>query len=285
VHQRGYDNIQPIIDDAETTFRSTQEYVASWEKHNLDKNKENRPLPAGHQSNPGKRSLLDRQKDTDRSGYDLEYISPSSSHKRPRRERSEESQDSGFQEDNRHPDPERRSAAPVARLRSPIESPPSPPEMVRRQPSDEGVSRLVRQNRRRVEAALPVSARRAADGEYREVTGEEEDHASQIRAPTFREVNAREVTGEEEDHASQIRAPTFREVNAHAKYAVARITQKSRTTQKRIPWSEADTDKFIKLIGEHGCSWADLHRRGEFGHRDQVALKDKARNLKVAFLK
>lgn len=261
MHQRGYDNIQPIIDDAETTFRSTQEYVASWEKHNLDKNKENRPLPAGHQSNPGKRSLLDRQKDTDRSGYDLEYISPSSSRKRPRRERSEESQDSGFQDDNRLPDPERRSAAPVARLRSPIESPPSPPEMVRRQPSDEGVPRLVRQNRRRAEAALRVSARRAADGEYWEVTGEEEDHASQIRAPTFREVNA------------------------HAKYAVARITQKSRTTQKRIPWSEADTDKFIKLIGEHGCSWADLHRRGEFGHRDQVALKDKARNLKVAFLK
>jgi hypothetical protein len=261
VHQRGYDNIQPIIDDGETTFRSTQEYVASWEKHNLEKNKENRPLPAGLQSNPGKRSRLDRQKDTDRSGYDPDYISPSSSHKRPRRERSEESQDAGFQEDHRLPDPERRSAAPVARLRSPIESPQSPPEMVRRQPSDEGVPRVVRQNHGRAEAALPASARRAADGEYWEVEGEEEDQSSPIPAPSFREVNA------------------------HAKCVVARTTQKSRTTQKRIPWSEADTDDFIRLIKEHGCSWAELYRLGNFGHRDQVALKDKARNLKVAFLK
>jgi hypothetical protein len=42
----------------------------------------------------------------------------------------------------------------------------------------------------------------------------------------------------------------------------------------------------IEAIEQFGCSWSLIAKNVEFeDDRDQIALKDKARNMKVAFLK
>ena len=60
--------------------------------------------------------------------------------------------------------------------------------------------------------------------------------------------------------------------------------------QRRSAWTAVETDVLHNLITEHGTSWKLLKDKDfEQGHlleaRDQVALKDKARNMKMDFLK
>ena len=60
--------------------------------------------------------------------------------------------------------------------------------------------------------------------------------------------------------------------------------------QSRNAWTSVETDMLHYLITEHGTSWAHLKNEDrEQGHvleaRDQVALKDKARNMKMDYLK
>ncbi|RYP53241.1 hypothetical protein DL768_001745 [Monosporascus sp. mg162] len=58
-----------------------------------------------------------------------------------------------------------------------------------------------------------------------------------------------------------------------------------RPRQSRIPWSAEDTDLLIKLIAKHRCSWSAIAEEGGFEvARDQQAVRDRARNLKVLFL-
>ncbi|RYO94411.1 hypothetical protein DL764_007845 [Monosporascus ibericus] len=58
-----------------------------------------------------------------------------------------------------------------------------------------------------------------------------------------------------------------------------------RPRQARIPWSAGDTDLLIKLIAKHRCSWSAIAEEGGFEvARDQQAVRDRARNLKVLFL-
>lgn len=58
--------------------------------------------------------------------------------------------------------------------------------------------------------------------------------------------------------------------------------------QKRVAWTNEETEALINLIEEHGISWAFLKQQDgldKLERRDQVALKDKARNMKFDFLK
>ncbi|RYO86167.1 hypothetical protein DL766_001969 [Monosporascus sp. MC13-8B] len=58
-----------------------------------------------------------------------------------------------------------------------------------------------------------------------------------------------------------------------------------RPRQSRVPWSAEDTDLLIKLIAKHRCSWSAIAEEGGFEvSRDQQAVRDRARNLKVLFL-
>lgn len=83
---------------------------------------------------------------------------------------------------------------------------------------------------------------------------------------------------------------------AHEEYERANKSAKERTAvvtkapQKRSAWTIAETDMLLYLITEHGTSWKLLKTEDvEQGHvleaRDQVALKDKARNMKMDYLK
>jgi hypothetical protein len=72
--------------------------------------------------------------------------------------------------------------------------------------------------------------------------------------------------------------------------STARIAQQKKGPKKpqsRVFWDNDETNALIELIEEHGTSWSFLLQEG--GHRfdekrDQTALKDKARNIKVEYL-
>jgi len=57
--------------------------------------------------------------------------------------------------------------------------------------------------------------------------------------------------------------------------------------QVRNSWSEAEEKKLVEMVGLYGCRWALIVQEAYewFGERGQVALKDKARNMKFALLK
>ncbi|MCJ1285407.1 hypothetical protein MMC26_004747 [Xylographa opegraphella] len=77
-------------------------------------------------------------------------------------------------------------------------------------------------------------------------------------------------------------------------YSVARTQSRNvaaihrpKRVQKRRAWTDEETEVFIDLIGEYGISWSLLKKmdtQSVLAYRDQVALKDKARNMKVDFL-
>ncbi|KAL8946366.1 MAG: hypothetical protein Q9222_007227 [Ikaeria aurantiellina] len=82
---------------------------------------------------------------------------------------------------------------------------------------------------------------------------------------------------------------TYKRVNSTAKTRVAINPKK---VQTRTPWSEDEINRILDLIQDHGISWS-LLKKMDFNHsegaqleqRDQTALKDKARNMKMDYLK
>ncbi|KIV88212.1 hypothetical protein PV10_09129 [Exophiala mesophila] len=63
-------------------------------------------------------------------------------------------------------------------------------------------------------------------------------------------------------------------------------------TQVRIPWSEQETERLIEMVGHFHTQWSAIMKRDlvhedgpRLQNRNQVALKDKARNIKMDFLK
>lgn len=82
-------------------------------------------------------------------------------------------------------------------------------------------------------------------------------------------------------------AEVYEEVNAKAK---SRVQVQAKPIQSRTPWSHLETETLLDLIEEHGLSWSTLKvidrtNKNALVNRDQVALKDKARNMKLDYLK
>lgn len=76
-------------------------------------------------------------------------------------------------------------------------------------------------------------------------------------------------------------------VNHSAKQKMA---VKTKLPQRRSAWTGAETDMLYYLITEHGTSWKflkdqDSEQGSVLEARDQVALKDKARNMKMDYIK
>ena len=84
--------------------------------------------------------------------------------------------------------------------------------------------------------------------------------------------------------------PRASQVHSIANEAAKRMTATQfKAPQSRKPWTEEETDQLMDLIGNYGTSWSTLKDHdgidGILKGRDQVALKDKARNMKFDFLK
>ncbi|KAI0886098.1 uncharacterized protein GGS22DRAFT_159878 [Annulohypoxylon maeteangense] len=68
---------------------------------------------------------------------------------------------------------------------------------------------------------------------------------------------------------------------------IRRANHSTKPRQTRTPWSAYDTSRLVDLIADPSlnCSWSAMEKAGGFEHpRNQQALRDKARGLKVWYL-
>ncbi|KAL8821086.1 MAG: hypothetical protein Q9223_000811 [Gallowayella weberi] len=149
------------------------------------------------------------------------------------------------------------------------------------------------QDNRRVTRTKKRNAAPRADG-FNPHGGSPAKKARHVRErPALAEVDMLGSTTERHDNVNEPPRPSqievYREVNSSAKH---RVASQPKGPQRRKPWLEAETSRLQELVEEYGISWALLkerdqnHARGqELKDRDQVALKDKARNMKMDYLK
>ena len=83
------------------------------------------------------------------------------------------------------------------------------------------------------------------------------------------------------------RSQNYADINNAAK---DRLSGRPKPPQKRKPWTAEEIETLMELIEEQGISYAYLKKIDDqngaiLGDRDQVAIKDKARNMKTDFLK
>lgn len=247
-------------------FSSTGPWLQLFIAHKNDVNKENI-----RQRSPTKKpSLMNPQANARRLEWDSDgddgepgpsNRAPVSNNKRTREEYNQPSEDeSGFQVDRRNIESRRQVAEPPAKRRSP------PPRQLQRptrlsieidsgSESESEGSRIRRHNARNADAVLQDSARRSLEEQVEEI-------------------------GEEDD----IPPPTAREVKQLAE-KVSKIAKGYRT-QTRILWSLRDEEALKQAIVKYGPHYSVIEAEVAFERDvDQVALKDKARNMKVAYLK
>ena len=256
-----FDDFVPDLDDGmnneeDGDNRPSDQYLASWNARRNEKNKENRPFLEKEKPAAPKARFIDPQPNAKRHHWDYDDPSqpgPSSSRRPQQDEESEQSEDEGFEADKRIPNPGMRAKRP-----SPLPVRQPPPKRTRIPSQDDPGEAIARRNRARAEEVLQSSARGQTEEE------EEED--------------------DEDDNA-----PSFTQTRVSALAASQRAKTETIKTQKRIPWSDYDSDILLSLIEEHGCSWSYIQKHAEFseerGEVGQVALKDRARNMKVSFLK
>lgn len=244
-----------------TVGHTASDYVSTWEAYERDMQKENRkprPRLIDEQANARKASPFSSSE----SEQTQENVAESSKRKHASVEPEDESEshDEGFQADRRNPDPNRRLAAPRTSTARPSSAVPT----------------------QRSPKRARVQNDEQADQED-EQAAQEEQQAAQAARRRQQRANSRQpaAEGDEEDPKA-----IATQAADQARVLTAIAKQRTAETQSRTPWSEADTDHLIDLIGIWGCSWSDIEKAGRFEvERGQVALKDKARNLKVLFLK
>ena len=122
-----------------------------------------------------------------------------------------------------------------------------------------------------------------------EPTGSQRRSPKKTRRQGSAARDARIATPVEDEEArpppSQVEV--YKMANAEAK---ARKVIQGKKPQTRRPWSEEETETLLDLICKHGTSWTQLKNEDNCNGnvlewRDQVALKDKARNMKLDYLK
>ncbi|RKF75503.1 putative myb dna-binding domain protein [Golovinomyces cichoracearum] len=93
--------------------------------------------------------------------------------------------------------------------------------------------------------------------------------------------------GDDDDADDEAPRPTMTQISSLARQNAAQSRSASSIVQTRIRWSERDEKLLVQGIEKYGCSWSCLSNiiKDFDRYHSQVALKDKARNMKVSFLK
>ena len=66
------------------------------------------------------------------------------------------------------------------------------------------------------------------------------------------------------------------------------MTYRKKTTKARRLWSDTQIKTLLRLFSGHGTSWKDFKARNiedVLKSKDQTSLRDKARNMKMDYLK
>lgn len=85
---------------------------------------------------------------------------------------------------------------------------------------------------------------------------------------------------------ARVQSEAYKATNEIAKMTTAARTKKK--VQSRKAWTDLETETLINLIQDHGTSWKVLKDKDlekVLLDRDQTSLKDKARNIKLDYLK
>lgn len=85
---------------------------------------------------------------------------------------------------------------------------------------------------------------------------------------------------------ARVQLEAYKATNEVAKMTTAARTKKK--VQSRKAWTDLETETLINLIQDHGTSWKVLKDKDldkVLLDRDQTSLKDKARNIKLDYLK
>ena len=291
------DDFRPSFDDGEEAPAPTydppaSEYTSTWQNWNNEKNKENLGIP---KPKP-KRTIMDPQPGAQSVAWNSQNNTPAVSSKRRRQqqeyqqeeEEEEESEDGGFEEDRRIPDPSRKTRAPTSSRLSPIAEGARPSKRARIQGEDSAVAEGSNAARRRRERTdNPVRNGSRSTGSQRGPASD--DGVDERPASSMGVANSPRRGADDEPEE----APIPSQIAQMARDETSRRKIASREPgQKRNPWTENDAQRLVNYIEEYGASWAIISRQGgwerEYGHSAasfQVALKDKARNLKVNWLK
>ena len=116
------------------------------------------------------------------------------------------------------------------------------------------------------------------------------------QGPSPKKVRIQAANGTRAQSIAQDRQSTRPPASQIEEYVTANAAAKERKAwqvkppQVRKGWTHEETERLLELIEEHGTSWAllkseDFAAGNILASRDQVALKDKARNVKLDFLK
>ena len=244
------DDFNPAIDDDADLFvpEEHEKYLDIHKRLSKEKNKENIGTKAERP-----RKLIDRQPGAHKVQWDED--SQASKAKQASRKRAADDSDDGddFQQDQTVPSSSRRRAAPNAQPRDIVRESQSPRKRVKGFQSPDNSS-----SEEQAEDNSGIGSSR--------IQGQRqgESHASDDEEPRPDPSQAAEVARHRTFLASQV----------------------NRLPQRRVAWSQYDEEHLLDLIIAHGCSWSHIEKIAEFEYpRDQVALKDKARNMKVKFLK
>jgi hypothetical protein len=267
-----FDDDEEMVDEPED-----RRALSTWDAYHREvTNKENTPQSHRQKSIPRPR-FIDEQPNARKAQWSSQdsaesqqnVAGPSKRKHAPGLHDDEsDSQDEGFQADRRDPDPKRRIVTPVA--------------LTGRYSSTAPIKRSPKRARVQVDERADEVDEQAVQAAHRR-------QHSQPQPRVRPSVSARPAPAEEIFHKYEdddLPRPSATQVAASARVSTALARRRTAGTQSRTPWSEADTEHLIDLITEIGTSWSEIHKAGEFEvERDQVALKDKARNLKVLFLK
>lgn len=120
--------------------------------------------------------------------------------------------------------------------------------------------------------------------------------AARSQGPSPKKVRIQAANGARAQSIARDRQSSRPPASQVEEYLAANAAAKERKAwqvkppQVRKPWTEEETERLLELIEEHGTSWAllkteDVGAGNILESRDQVALKDKARNMKLDYLK
>ncbi|KAI9757374.1 MAG: hypothetical protein M4579_003488 [Chaenotheca gracillima] len=266
---------QSTVDAITKPIMSVEEVVQRYHRQQREKNKENVHKGQNGRKAPQRKRFFNETQD------DRERVEPISEHedepptrrqgpaqesrKRPRAEDADAADDSpdssgdeNFQNDRRAIDPDRRQAAPV-----------NPRRVV----FGAGLSLEERNSGSAIETPSANLVDSRDDLQHKEASTLNNDN-SEMSPPVSADPNV-------------IPRLNYAHINRLAKRRVA--MHAPRRTQTRRPWSEESCLRLIEIIenDEFHTSWSKIEALEDplLEGRTQVQLKDKARNLKLDFLK
>ena len=241
-------------------YLSPGEIISHTRRREAESNKENDPRALPRRANT--KSLLNSQPGATRIGFDSQSTSD------------------GFQTDNQAHSPgrkRRRDESPPLTHQPARQPSPQPTRQPAPQPTRQLIPHPTPQYTQRAPPSAPQSTHQPT---------------TQPRIRSSRDRDERRQLPTESQEPGEVSDPEsvmsrYKDANSTAKANRAKMSG-VKPPQRRHAWTERETNLLIDLIGEHGTSWAVLKREDKMdvlARRDQVALKDKARNIRFDFEK